>query len=260
MKKITCIVNENGGLCNPSSLFYDRITDELYICDMGNARVTKYLCRFNQLQDIQQKNQEKCLLKPLAITMDGSSRLLVTDALRNCIFQYRERSWFEIVLDIEMNLPGSITTGEANCIYVSDFHNNRIIKWSSHKKVSVLEHIPCFNIYGIFYRTPYLYITDTGHKRIVRYHTLLNEFTILWRGISPIAVTVSEDDNIFFSENRQLYCLFSNGEKRILLNSKLCMDYNLGRLYHIGAITTGHVNQLFFSDTIKNCVYEVILR
>lgn len=260
IKKISCIVKSDAGLCNPSSLYFDGKKEELYICDMGNARVVKYFYFSRKLENIYHADQSgETLMKPLALTMDGENHLFVTDVQHNRIFQYRDGNFNGISIDLRIGLPGSITVGEEGCVYISDFHQNRIIKWLPTNKVIVLRNIPCSKMYGIFYKFPYLYITDTGNNRIVRYHTLREELeTVINSGISPIAIAVS-DETIFFSENRRIFCLFSNGRKLLLLDRKLWVKYDFERLGHIGAIAIGERKRLFFSDTIKNCVYEVIL-
>lgn len=141
-------------------------------------------------------------------------------------------------------------------LYICDFHHNRIIKRCSANKTFVLEEIPCLQMYGIFYKHSWLYITDTGHNRIVRYYTVKEGLeVILWSGITPISVTVGDDNRIYFNENRRIFCLFSNGRKVLLLDRKLWKEYNFECLGHIGAMAIGDKNRLFFSDTIRNCVY-----
>lgn len=260
IKEIACLIKADGGLNNPSSLYYDSREDELYICDMGNSRVVRYLCKYDKLVDYRNSSCENQLIKPLALTMDKEHRLYVTDIQRNSIFQIQNGSFYELPLDLELNLPGSIAVDQDGSVYVSDFHHDRILKWVYPNKCRVLEDIPCSHVYGIFCKWPCLYITDTGHNRLLKYNTRSKEFTTLWSRISPIAVAVDEENTIYFSENRLLYCLNADGRKDLLLDRELWRKYNFDRLCHIGAIAVGHKNQLFFSDTIKNCIYKVFLQ
>lgn len=260
IKEIVCIVRTNEGLCNPSSLYYDCRMNELYICDMGNARVVKYNCSYGKLKYLYlESSSQNELRKPLALTMDKENRLFVTDAQRNCIFQFRNGKFMELSADVDINLPGSIAVGSNGSIYISDFHHNRILKWRYPNQAYGMEDIPCSQVYGIFYRFPCLYIADTGHHRILQYNTLTKTFTVPCSGIAPITVAVSGENTIYFSENRRLYCLGAAGRQELLLDRELWKKYNFDRLCHIGAIAVGQKNQLFFSDTIKNCIYEVIL-
>lgn len=261
IKAIHCIVKPDAGLCNPSSLYFDSTREELYICDMGNARVVRYFCPSGKLQDICPSRECGDLLKkPLALTMDGKKRLFVTDAERNCVLQYFNGGFSDISMGPKLSLPGGITVGAEGAVYISDFHHNRIIKRCSANKAFVLKGIPCLQMYGIFYSHPWLYITDTGHNRIVRYHTIKECLEVIpWSEITPIAIAVSDDNRIFFSESRRMFCLYPNGRKALLLDRRLWEKYNFGRLGHIGAIAIGNEGRFFFSDTIKNCIYEILL-
>lgn len=261
IKAINCIVKPEDGLCNPSSLYFDSRKEELYICDMGNARIVKYLYKFGKQQDIcPSKGCDKMLQKPLALTMDGENRLFVTDVQHNYVLQYINGYFLELPINLQLNLPGSIAVGDEGTVYVSDFHHNRIIKRCPTNKAFELKEIPCLQMYGIFYKNSWLYITDTGHNRIARYHTLKKDLEILpWSGIAPIAIAVGDDNRIYFSENRRIFCLFSNGQKTLLLDRKRWGTCGFERLGHIGAIAIGDEKRLFFSDTIKNCIYEILL-
>lgn len=261
IKAINCIVKPDAGLCNPSSLYFDNRKEELYICDMGNARVVRYFYCSGKLQDIgQDKESGNLLIKPLALTMDGENHLFVTDVQRNCLLQYFNGSFFDIPIRQKLNLPGSVTVGDKGAVYISDFHHNRIIKRCPANNTFVLEEIPCLQMYGIFYKHFWLYITDTGHNRIVRYHTVKKYLEVIpWSGITPIAIAVGDDNRIYFSENRRIFCLFSDGRKVLMLDKKLWKEYNFEGLGHIGAIAIKDEKSLFFSDTIKNCIYEILL-
>lgn len=260
VKEIVCVVRADGGICNPSSLYYDCKMNELYICDMGNARIVKYDCRYGKLKDLYLENFDQSeLQKPLALTMDKENRLFVTDAQQNCIFQFKNGKFVKLSADVDINLPGSIAVGSNGSIYISDFHHNRILKWRYPDQAYGMDDIPCSQVYGIFYQSFCLYIADTGHHRILQYNTLTKTFTVSWSGIVPIAVAVSGENTIYFSESRRLYCQDAAGRRKLLLDRELWKKYGFDRLCHIGAIAVGKKNQLFFSDTIKNCIYEVTL-
>lgn len=262
IRKINCIVKPDAGLCNPSNLYFSSKEEALYICDMGNARIVKYFFNSGKLEDICKTVQnEKKLIKPLALTIDNAGNLFVTDVQHNCVFKYLDGGYSDIYINLGLSLPGSITSGEEGSIYISDFHHNQIVKWLPTNKSFVLKDIPCSKMYGICCKFPYLYITDTGNNRIVRYHVLREQSeTISWSGIAPIAIVVSDENTIYVSENRRIFYLFSFGQCALLLDRNIWMQYKFERLGHIGAITIGDKNRLFFSDTIKNCIYEIIMQ
>ena len=75
--------------------------------------------------------------------------------------------------------------------------------------------------------------------------------------ISPIAVTADEQGDLYFSEHRKLYLYHVRRKKlELILDQEQWQKYGFDRLCHIGALAAAE-NKIFFSDTIKNGIYEI---
>ena len=197
---------------------------------------------------------------PLAITMDMSHQLLLTDAIDNCIYMYNYGTWNEITYsgNYSLNIPGSIAVDQDENIYVADFLNQRICKIDRNRKVEVLNQISCRKPYGIFVHENSLYTACEEMANIQKMNLNTNQNEKIVEGYKPIAITLDSNGNIFFSENRKIY-FYHKKEKRttLLLDKRIWKSYSFPWLAHIGALVSVAEDKLIFSDTIRNRIYEL---
>lgn len=262
IREVKQILSEQDGLSFPSSLAYDKESDNLYICNMNQRCIIEMNLADGKYRTISsqcaQPGQE--LKKPLAITLDGNQKVIVTDVEQNCIFYYKEEKWRQIsyIGTYEMNLPGSIAVDNADYVYVSDFLNQNIIRIKEGKNLEVLKQIKCKKPYGIFIKGKYLYTVCAEIANVQRMNLETGENEILLSGYSPIALTVDGKGNIYFSETRKLYVLNENTKEiGILIDKDLWKKIGFPRITHIGAMVSIDENSLIISDTIRNCLYEL---
>ncbi len=262
---VQCLIGQEGGLNYPSGLCFDRQEEMLFICDMQNKRVAQYRYYIKKAEaSINLFGDNKHILKrPLAITLSVTKNLYLTDAEQNCIFTYKENQWREISIRGNWNiiLPGSIAVDSEDNLYITDFLNDRICRIDFNRNLEELREFKCRKPYGIFVQNNILYITDTDNNiqwlnLITKDHGLID-----LPNISPIAITVDKDGDIYFSENRKLYFFNQKHQKlELLLNTERWKQYGFDKLCHIGALVSISRDRIIFSDTIKNCIYQMTLQ
>ena len=259
--ELRCIIGPEGGLYNPSGLAYCEDTGCLFLCDMQNGRVVQY--DFGSGSCIALDNSctnGKQLTKPLAITLHKSLGPIVADAFHNAIFAYRDNIWHEIGLKTAtpVQLLGSIACDSCDKLYFTDFLNNFIYQMFPGDP-AIRVPVDCDKPYGVFLHRENLYITDYGNNRLVRYDVNSGAQSRLDTGaIAPIAVTVDGNGTVYFSENRKL-CMCRKQECFVetIVDKTVWSRYGLEKLCHIGAVASLSPGHLVFTDTIKNCVYEL---
>lgn len=251
-------IGQDYNLENPSSLFFSKSESSLYICDMGNRSVIKYYWNQETGDNTEIIQARNILKKPLAITMDVKKRLYVTDAELKTIYVFHHDR-LKKLRDIRFELPGSITCDHSGNIYVSDFLQNRIYQIDDRGLVTSLDNISCRNVYGIFYYNNKLYFTN--YDGIYRYDIDSGQSTcLISTELPPIAVTLDEEGDIYFSNERRLYLYQVKLNKlELILDRKIFHKIMKKKLYHIGAIVSIEESQILFSDTIKNGIYSVNL-
>ena len=87
------------------------------------------------------------------------------------------------------------------------------------------------------------------------------------KGLSvPIAITLDEEGNIYICEQRSMY--FLNVKKNAL---SLIVDRDIwkeqmnrfmisNKICHMGAACVRHKGRIYWVDTIKGCIYQMILQ
>lgn len=259
MQHVECLVSAEQGLKYPSGVVYAQEENCLYICDMGNGRVMRYDFESHKLEKLKTYKNGTHPVKPLAITYLGKNNILLADATLNSIFSYKNGIWKEMQLRAySFPLIGSIAATDERRIFVTDFLRNRICEVSGNQQVSVLD-VPCHKPYGVFLLKDNLYITDTANQCVKIYNTISGTIHSILQGIcAPIAITVSHEGMIYFSESRKLYCFNPHtGQIRVLINPVLWKQTGMHKLYHIGAITLAGSHQIVLTDTIQNEIYII---
>lgn len=278
---IKMIAGEDGFFQYPSGICLHRESNVCYIADMKNHRICwlKEDGSAGTLSNIV-ANDETCstLGRPLALWVTTQGMLFVADAEHNKILckTQKEDIWRPIRLDpkFSFNLPGGVAADESGNIYTNDFLNNRLIQITPEGRVIVLlegeENIN--KPYGIFYQNGKLYYTDTGNARVCYIDLKEKQVHILkpqvqTKGLNfPIALTLDEDGNIYICEQRSMY--FLDIQKNILT---LIVDRDIwkqhmnrneiqNKICHMGAAAVKRKGEIYWADTIKGCIYQMILK
>lgn len=271
------------GLFNnyPSGICLHHESNVFYIADMQNHRV----CWLEEdgstgaLPSIV-VDADGCssLGRPLAVWVTNQGTIFVADAEHNKLFckVQQEDVWRPIKINskFSFNLPGGIAVDEIENVYTNDFLNNRLVQITSEGRITaLLDGEKNINKpYGIFYQGNRLYYTDTGNARIC-YINLENKQKYIFKpksetkGLSsPIALTLDEEGNIYICEQRSMY--FIDVKKNTLslfldsyiwkeqMNKYLLKD----RICHMGAVTVKCRGEIYWVDTIKGCVYQMLLK
>ena len=275
------IAGVDGTFNYPSGLRLNHENNMFYVADMQNHRICwlKMNGSVGALSNIV-AGDDTCssLGRPLAICVTNQGTLFTADAEHNKIFfkTQQEDVWKPIRIDpnISLNLPGGVTVDETGNIYTNDFLNNRLVQITPEGKITVLlEGEENLNKpYGIFYQGSRLYYTDTGHARICYINLKDEQVHILkpqveTKGLSsPIALTLDEEGNIYICEHRSMYFLHIKKNTMSLIvdrdiwkeqmNKHLIKD----RICHMGAATVKCKGEIYWVDTIKGCIYQMILK
>ncbi len=284
MNKIVSVKKIAGGdgLFNfPAGICRHSESNVLYIADMQNHRVC-WLKEDGSAGALSRTVvcDDNCssLGRPLAVWASSQGRLFAADAEHNKIFCkiQKEDTWKPIMIDkgFSFNFPGGVAVDESGNIYTNDFLNNRLVQISPEGKATVLlegeENI--IKPYGIFYQGNRLYYTDTGNGRICYIDLKNGQVNVLkpqikTKGLSyPIAITLDEEGNIYICEQRSMYFLdvkkntlslildrdiWKEQMNKFMLKDKIC---------HIGAALVGRKGEIYWADTIKGCIYQMVLQ
>ena len=264
----------------PSGIRFHHESNMLYIADMYNHRIC-WLKEDGSVGALSNNvaGDDSCssLGRPLAVWVTKEKALFTADAEHNKIFCKTQQDDFwrpiKIESDFSFNLPGGVAVDEIGNIYTNDFLNNRLVRITPEGKATVLlegeENIN--KPYGIFYQKNRLYYVDTGNVRICYIDLkdgwvhILNPQIETKRLSSPSAITLDQNDNIYICEQRSIYFLDVNKNTLSLIadrdiwkeqmNKYLITD----RICHVGAATVKRKGEIFWVDTIKGCVYQIIL-
>jgi sugar lactone lactonase YvrE len=265
----------------PSGIRWHHESNVFYIADMYNHRICwlKEDGSTGVLPNVV-VDDDSCLSlgRPLAVWVIDQGTLFTADAEHNKIFckTPHENAWKPIVIDsgFSFDLPGGVAVDESGNVYTNDFMNNRLVQITPEGKATVLlggeENIN--KSYGIFYQDNRLYYADTGNTRICyidfkdgRVHILNPQ--IETKGLnSPSAITLDEEGNIYICESRSMY--FYDAKVNAL---SLIVDRDIwkeqmqkhqieDRICHMGAVTVKRKGEIYWVDTIKNCVYQMVLK
>lgn len=278
---VKLLAGGDGTFNYPSGIRLNHGGNTFYIADMQNHRVCwlKEDGSIGALSNVV-AGDDACstLVRPLAIWIANQGALFVADAGHNKIFckTQQEDFWSLIRIDpiFSFNLPGGVAVDEDGNIYTNDFLNNRLVQITPEGKVTVLlEGEENLNKpYGIFCQGSRLYYTDTGYARICYIDLKDGQVHILnpnveAKGLSaPIALTLDEEGNIYICEKRSMY--FFDVKKNTL---SLIVDRDIwkeqmnrngikNRICHMGAATVKRKGEIYWVDTIKGCIYQMILK
>jgi len=276
---VRSITGHDGFFNYPSGICLHSDSNLFYIADMHNKRI----CWLTEdgsvgaLSNIVDDHSCVSLGRPLAVWVTKQGTLFTADAEHNKIF-YKNRQddvWKPICMDSKFafNLPGGVAVDENGNVYTNDFLNNRLVRITTEGKVTTLlegdENLK--KPYGIFYKNKRLYFTDTENGRIcyislIDGHTHVFEPQIETKNLyTPIALTLDEEGNIYICEQRNMY--FLDVKKNTL---SLALDRDIWKeqmfkhsikykICHMGALTVKRKGEIYWVDTLKGCVYQMIL-
>jgi len=278
---VKIIAGGDGTFNYPSGICLNHESNTFYIADMQNHRICwrKENGNSGALSNVVVGDDVYSSLgRPLAIWVTKHEELYVADAEHNKIFckLQQEDVWRHIKIDphFSLNLPGGVTVDENGNIYTNDFLNNRIVEITPEGKATVLleGEKNVSKPYGIFYQGNKLYYTDTGNARIGyidlkdRQVHILNPQTETKGLSSPIALTLDNEGNIYICEQRSMYFLDVKTDTLSLIVDRdiwkeQMIRYEINdRICHMGAATVKQKGEIYWVDTIKGCVYQMVLK
>lgn len=278
---VKMIAGGDGFFNYPSGIRLNHEGNTFYIADMYNHRICwlKEDGSSGALSNVV-AGDDSCssLGRPLAVWVTNQEMLYVADAEHNKIFFKAQHDdvWKPIKTecDFSFNFPGGVAVDECGNIYTNDFLNNRLVQISPEGKATVLlegeENIS--KPYGIFYQNSNLYYTNTGNARIGcidlknRQVHILNP-QVKTKGLSfPIALTLDEERNIYICEQRSMYFLdIKKNTLSLIVDRDIWKEqmsrYEIkDRICHVGAITVKRKGEIYWTDTIKGCIYQMVLK
>mgnify|MGYP000852365065 CR=1 FL=1 len=278
---IKTIAGGDGFFNYPSGIRLNHEGNMFYIADMQNHRVCwlKENGGIGALSNVVAGDDSSSSLgRPLAVWVTKQGTLYVADAEHNKIFckTWQDDFWRPIKIDqdFSFNLPGGVTVDESGNVYTNDFLNNRLVQITPEGKTTVLlegdENIS--KPYGIYCQGKKLYYTDTGNARICyidledeQVHVLNPQ--IEKKGLnSPSTITLDEEDNIYICEQRSMFFLdIKKNTLSLIVDRDIWKDqmkkYQINdRICHMGAATVKCKGEIYWADTIKGCIYQMILK
>jgi len=265
----------------PSGIRWHQESNVFYIADMYNHRICwlKEDGSTGALSSVV-AGDDSCLSlgRPLAVWVTEEGMLFAADAEHNKIFYKNQQDDFwrpiKIEPDFSFNLPGGVAVDESGNVYTNDFLNNRLAQINPEGKVTVLleggENIN--KPYGVFYQKDKLYYADTGNARICYIDLEDGKVNVLNPQVetkelnSPSAITLDEDGNIYICEQRSMYFLdvkkntLSLIVDRDIWKEQMNKNQIKDRICHVGAATVKRKGEIYWVDTIKNIVYQMVLK
>lgn len=278
---VKMIAGGDGFFHYPSGLRLHHGNNTFYIADMHNHRIC-WLKRDGSTGVLSNAvggdDGYLSLGRPLAVWVTEQGMLFTADAEHNKIYYKAPQDdvWkpIKIAPDFSFNLPGGVAVDEDGNIYTNDFLNNRLVRITAEGRVTILlEGEENLNKpYGIFYHNNRLYYTDTGNAQICYIDLKDGRVRILTpqaegKGLdSPIALTLDEEGNIYICEQRSMYFLdIRRNTLSLIINGNIWKEqmnkYLIkDRICHMGAVTVGYKGEIYWADTIKGCIYQMILK
>ena len=261
----------------PSGIQWSHKDKVFYIADMHNKRVC-WLSEDGRRGVLTSTviGDKSCssLGRPLAIWVTDQGLLFIADAEHNKIFFktiQKDEAWRPIQLDprFQFNLPGGVAVDENGNVYTNDFLHNRIVKiMPDGEAIILLQGVS--KPYGIFYQKNRLYYTDTDNARICYIDVEEGKSYVLNPEVEskalcfPTALSLDKEGNIYVCDQRSIFFINIRGntispilDKKVW-NEQLKRNL-LHRICHIGALTVKSKKEIYWVDTIKNCVYKLML-
>lgn len=278
---VKIIAGGDGTFNYPSGIHLHHESNVFFIADMQNHRICwlKEDGSAGALSSvIAGENTYSSLGRPLAVWITNQETLFTADAEHNKVFYKTPQDdvWRPIRFGLEFsfNLPGGVAVDESGNIYTNDFLNNRLIQITPEGKVIMLlegeENIN--KPYGIFYQSSRLYYTDTGNARICYINLKDRQVHVInpnveAKGLSaPIALTLDEEGSIYICEQRSMYFLDVKKNTLTLIVDRDIWKEQMNRngikdrICHMGAATVKRKGEIYWVDTIKGCIYQMILK
>jgi len=268
---ITTLSGNDGFFSYPSGICLNTQEKALYIADMYGSRICR-LTRNGSRSALPNTTADgDTLRKPLAVCIAADQTLYIADAGHNRLFRMGpgDPHWMPVRTGkFSFQLPGSIAVAPGGTLFATDFLKNRLVQITSDGETAILtEDEACIlKPYGICLYQNQLFYTDTAHMRICAANVKTGEINPLPCQIeNPIAITLDRAGNAYISEPKRIHYLDTrkNTLHRFLDKEtwKVWMQqYGIeNHICHIGALCAGEIGELFFTDTIKGCVYRMTM-
>ena len=268
---LTVLSDNDGFFSYPSGICLDMQAKVLYIADMHGSRI----CSLTQggiksaLPNTTANGDTLC--KPLAVCIAPDQTLYIADAGHNRLFRMgpSDPHWLPVkTRAYSFQLSAGIAVSPEGVLYATDFPENRLVQIAPDGNTAILaeDKTHILKPYGICLYQDKLFYTDTAHMRICAADIKTGEIHPFPCKIeNPIAITLDKAGNAYISEPKRIHYLDTqkNTLHRILDKEswKVWMrQYGIeNRICHIGALCTGKPGELFFTDTIKGCIYRMTM-
>ncbi|CAF3425343.1 unnamed protein product [Rotaria socialis] len=129
-------------LDSPTDVLIDKETDNLIICDRGNRRVVRWSRRSGTTQGEILIDNIYCF----GVAMDEQRYLYVSDVVKHEVRRYQWGKNYTLVAGgnckgdglNQLNEPRYLFVDRQQTVYVSDWYNNRVMKWNTGAKEGIV--------------------------------------------------------------------------------------------------------------------------
>ena len=135
--------NRTDQLNSPSDMFVDHNHQSLIICDRGNERVVRWPFEAQQDKQIIVEN-----IGCYGLIMNEKEDLFVSDSTKHSVRRWRKGEQGEGTIVAggngygdqlnQLKSPTSIFVDRHETVYVSDYHNHRVMKWMKDAKKGII--------------------------------------------------------------------------------------------------------------------------
>lgn len=268
---ITALSSNDGFFSYPSGICLDTRETALYIADMYGSRICRLTRNGSRSALPNAIAGGDTLHKPLAVCIAADQTLYIADAGHNRLFRMGpcDSHWQPVKTGAyAFQLPGSIAVSPQGTLFAADFLKNRLVQIAPTGEAAILaeDETLILKPYGICLYQNKLFYTDTAHMRICAVDVKTGDVHSFPCKIeNPIAITLDQTGNAYISEPKRIHYLDTqNNSLHRILDKEIWKErmrqYGIeNRICHIGALCAGRIGELFFTDTIKGCIYRMTM-
>ena len=184
----------NGNLCKPMDVYFDSHTQTYIVSDGHNREVSQYAVgKTNKIGSIAEN------LRARGIAVDSNGNVYICDAERHEVRRYGPGCGDDGTLVAggngqgnrlhQLNYPTYVFVDAKLSLYISDSHNNRVVRWDDGARRGVVVaggHGTDRNLNQLFYPTGLvvdelntIYVADHWNHRIMRWYKDATEGEII---------------------------------------------------------------------------------